>query len=55
MVVATYTINDERKERITFAGPYYEAGQEHHGHGRQHRRSPGPESLTATRTRRSAR
>ncbi len=26
-VVATYTINDERKERITFAGPYYEAGQ----------------------------
>lgn len=27
MVVATYTINDARKERITFAGPYYEAGQ----------------------------
>ncbi|WP_245155076.1 glutamate ABC transporter substrate-binding protein [Nocardioides sp. 1609] len=27
MVVATYTINDERKQRITFAGPYYEAGQ----------------------------
>jgi len=27
MVVATYTINDERKERITFAGPYYTAGQ----------------------------
>lgn len=27
LVVATYTINDERKERITFAGPYYEAGQ----------------------------
>lgn len=26
-VVATYTINDERKERITFAGPYYNAGQ----------------------------
>lgn len=26
-VVATYTINDERKERITFAGPYYVAGQ----------------------------
>ncbi len=26
-VVATYTINDERKQRITFAGPYYEAGQ----------------------------
>ncbi|WP_232662568.1 glutamate ABC transporter substrate-binding protein [Pseudonocardia sp. TRM90224] len=28
MVVATYTINDKRKERITFAGPYYVAGQD---------------------------
>jgi glutamate transport system substrate-binding protein len=28
MVVATYTINDERKELIDFAGPYYEAGQD---------------------------
>jgi glutamate transport system substrate-binding protein len=28
MVVATYTINDKRKERISFAGPYYEAGQD---------------------------
>lgn len=28
MVVATYTINEERAERITFAGPYYEAGQQ---------------------------
>ncbi len=27
MVVATYTINDERKGRVGFAGPYYEAGQ----------------------------
>ncbi len=27
-VVATYTINDERKKRITFAGPYYVAGQQ---------------------------
>ena len=27
-VAATYTINDERKERITFAGPYYVAGQQ---------------------------
>jgi glutamate transport system substrate-binding protein len=26
-VVATYTINDERKQRISFAGPYYVAGQ----------------------------
>ena len=28
MVVATYTINDERKKRISFAGPYYVAGQQ---------------------------
>lgn len=28
IVVATYTINDARKERITFAGPYYNAGQQ---------------------------
>ncbi|PKQ25653.1 MAG: ABC transporter substrate-binding protein [Actinobacteria bacterium HGW-Actinobacteria-4] len=27
MVVATYTINDTRKELISFAGPYYNAGQ----------------------------
>ncbi|MCS4275118.1 glutamate transport system substrate-binding protein [Mycetocola sp. BIGb0189] len=27
MVVATYTINDKRKEVIDFAGPYYIAGQ----------------------------
>jgi len=27
MVVATYTINPKRKERIAFAGPYYTAGQ----------------------------
>src|SRR5688572_31264767 len=28
LVVATYTINDARKEKISFAGPYYEAGQD---------------------------
>ncbi|GEL18994.1 glutamate ABC transporter substrate-binding protein [Pseudonocardia asaccharolytica] len=28
MVVATYTINDKRKERVSFAGPYYIAGQD---------------------------
>lgn len=28
MVIATYTINDERAQRITFAGPYYIAGQQ---------------------------
>jgi len=27
LVAATYTINDERAERIDFAGPYYVAGQ----------------------------
>ena len=27
MVVATYTINDKRKEIVSFAGPYYNAGQ----------------------------
>jgi glutamate transport system substrate-binding protein len=28
MVVATYTINTTRKERVSFAGPYYVAGQD---------------------------
>jgi glutamate transport system substrate-binding protein len=28
LIVATYTINDARKEKISFAGPYYEAGQD---------------------------
>lgn len=28
MVIATYTINDERKKRISFAGPYYMAGMQ---------------------------
>jgi glutamate transport system substrate-binding protein len=28
IVVATYTINDERKELVGFAGPYYVAGQD---------------------------
>ncbi len=28
IVVATYTINDKRKEVISFAGPYYQAGQD---------------------------
>ncbi len=27
IVVATYTINDDRKQRVDFAGPYYLAGQ----------------------------
>ena len=28
LVAATYTINDKRKEKISFAGPYYIAGQQ---------------------------
>jgi glutamate transport system substrate-binding protein len=28
VVIATYTINDKRKERVDFAGPYYVAGQD---------------------------
>ncbi|TFD20236.1 glutamate ABC transporter substrate-binding protein [Cryobacterium sp. TMT4-10] len=28
LVVATYTINDTRKQVVDFAGPYYEAGQD---------------------------
>ncbi|HVF18820.1 MAG TPA: glutamate ABC transporter substrate-binding protein, partial [Mycobacteriales bacterium] len=28
VVVATYTINDKRKEKVAFAGPYYTAGQD---------------------------
>jgi glutamate transport system substrate-binding protein len=28
LVVATYTINDKRRERVSFAGPYYTAGQD---------------------------
>jgi glutamate transport system substrate-binding protein len=28
LVVATYTINDKRKEAVSFAGPYYTAGQD---------------------------
>ncbi|MDJ0321406.1 glutamate ABC transporter substrate-binding protein [Pseudarthrobacter sp. PS3-L1] len=27
LVIATYTINDKRKAEVSFAGPYYEAGQ----------------------------
>ena len=28
IVIATYTINDKRKEQVDFAGPYYGAGQD---------------------------
>lgn len=46
LVVATYTINDKRKERITFAGPYYVAGQQIMVNAGEDRLS-GPEDITA--------
>jgi len=46
LVVATYTINDKRKERITFAGPYYVAGQQIMV-GADETRITGPEDLKA--------
>ena len=48
IVVATYTINDKRKEVVSFAGPYYMAGQDilvlagnrgHQGPGRPRRQA----------------
>ncbi|MBK0868540.1 MAG: glutamate ABC transporter substrate-binding protein [Saccharopolyspora sp.] len=47
MVVATYTINDNRKERISFAGPYYQAGQDLMV-ARDNTGITGPESLRPT-------
>lgn len=48
MVVATYTINDKRKQRISFAGPYYVAGQDIMV-GKDDTTITGPDSLkTAT-------
>ena len=47
MVVATYTINDERAERVTFAGPYYVAGQQLMVRADDDRVS-GPEDLSDT-------
>ncbi|MFC5379822.1 glutamate ABC transporter substrate-binding protein [Aquipuribacter nitratireducens] len=46
MVVATYTINDERRERITFAGPYYEAGQTLMVRAGEESEITGPEALS---------
>ncbi|MFY1695020.1 MULTISPECIES: glutamate ABC transporter substrate-binding protein [unclassified Solwaraspora] len=46
IVVATYTINDARKERIDFAGPYYVAGQ-HIMVGADDDSITGPESFEA--------
>lgn len=35
LITATYTINDERRKRVTFAGPYYNAGFDPDGQERQ--------------------
>ena len=45
LVIATYTINDERKQVVSFAGPYYVAGQDAHGPQGQHSTSTGPDDL----------
>jgi glutamate transport system substrate-binding protein len=50
MVVATYTINDTRKERVSFAGPYYIAGQDLMVK-KENTTITGPESLRAARAR----
>jgi glutamate transport system substrate-binding protein len=50
-VVATYTINDERKKRVTFAGPYYTAGQQIMVKS-DNTTITGPESLKANPTQR---
>jgi glutamate transport system substrate-binding protein len=47
MVVATYTINDKRRQRITFAGPYYVAGQDLMV-ARDNTTVTGPESLKSS-------
>jgi len=46
IVVATYTINDERKEIISFAGPYYSAGQDLLVLAGNPEKITGPEDLT---------
>jgi len=46
IVVATYTINDKRKKRISFAGPYYVAGQDLMV-GKDNASITGPEVLKA--------
>jgi glutamate transport system substrate-binding protein len=50
LVSATYTINDKRKERISFAGPYYEAGQDLMVK-KDDTKVTGPDSLRAAGTR----
>jgi glutamate transport system substrate-binding protein len=50
MVVATYTINATRKERVSFAGPYYVAGQDLMVK-KENTAITGPESLKAAKAR----
>lgn len=46
LVAATYTINDKRKERVGFAGPYYVAGQQIMVN-KDNKKIKGPEDLKA--------
>jgi glutamate transport system substrate-binding protein len=50
MIVATYTINATRKERVSFAGPYYVAGQDLMVK-KDNTTITGPDSLKATKAR----
>jgi glutamate transport system substrate-binding protein len=50
MIVATYTINAPRKERVSFAGPYYVAGQDLMVK-KDNTTITGPESLKAAKAR----
>ena len=62
--VGTYTINDKRKERVCFAGPYYMAGQsilvrkdetaitgKDRSRARRSARRPAPRRSSGSRTR----
>ena len=50
MIVATYTISDTRKDRVSFAGPYYIAGQDLMVK-KENTAITGPESLKAAKAR----
>ena len=55
IVIATYTINDKRKEVISFAGPYYNAGQDILVLEGNPEKITGPEDLKGKKVCRSAR
>jgi glutamate transport system substrate-binding protein len=48
-VVATYTINETRRQKVTFAGPYYIAGQEIMVAKGNPKQITGPEALAGKR------